>query len=203
MARLRSGCPAAKRNRQRLPPRQAKGVTLKPTIVAYDGIGVIVKAENPITNLPGSRLSKSSPAMSPIGARLGKKSGTISIYTRNTSSGTYSELERAGDEETRLCTECAKNGRPRTNRGRSREESEWHWLCWAGLHESKRESKCHGRWGRCPLKLCAQINHGRMRGQRSITLTAIRAGLAKQFVEFTLSAAGQKIVDSVGFVPIQ
>src|SRR5256714_6521126 len=29
----------------------AKGVTLKPTIVAFDGIGVIVSANNPVTKL--------------------------------------------------------------------------------------------------------------------------------------------------------
>ena len=29
------------------------------------------------------------------------------------------------------------------------------------------------------------------------------SGMAKQFVDFTLSASGQKIVDRVGFVPIK
>jgi hypothetical protein len=46
-----------------------KGLNLKPTIVAYDGIAVIVNSGNSIKGLARSRSSKSSPAMSPIGAR--------------------------------------------------------------------------------------------------------------------------------------
>jgi len=65
---------------------------MKPTIVAYDGIAVIVNSANPVKSPDEKQSNKSLPAMWRIGARsaFGRK---ISIYTRNTSSGTYSELK--------------------------------------------------------------------------------------------------------------
>src|SRR5688500_374105 len=38
---------------------QAKGITLKPTIVAYDGLGVIVNSKYPITNMTRKQVEQS------------------------------------------------------------------------------------------------------------------------------------------------
>src|SRR6187549_3647310 len=70
---------------------QAKGINMKPTIVAYDGLGVIVNSANPITNLTKKQVEQIFTGDVTDWSAVGGKGGKISIYTRNTSSGTYSD----------------------------------------------------------------------------------------------------------------
>src|SRR5450631_694700 len=69
----------------------AKSVHMKPTIVAYDGLGVIVNSANPITNLTQKQVEQIFTGDVSDWSAVGGKGGKISIYTRNTSSGTYSD----------------------------------------------------------------------------------------------------------------
>src|SRR3977135_4010298 len=68
-----------------------KGVNMKPTIVAYDGIGVIVNASNPIKGLTKKQVEQIFAGDVTDWSAVGGSGGKISIYTRNTSSGTYSD----------------------------------------------------------------------------------------------------------------
>src|SRR2546430_3400599 len=69
----------------------AKGVNMKPTIVAYDGLGVIVNAANPIKGLTKKQVEQIFTGDITDWSGVGGSGGKISIYTRNTSSGTYSD----------------------------------------------------------------------------------------------------------------
>ena len=69
----------------------AKGVTLKPIIVAFDGIAVVVNANNPIAKLSKRQVEQIFTGDVADWSAVGGKPGKISIYTRNTSSGTYSD----------------------------------------------------------------------------------------------------------------
>ena len=71
----------------------AKGVNMKPTIVAYDGIGVIVNANNPIKALTRKQVEQIFTGEVTDWSAVGGTGGKISIYTRNTSSGTYSDFK--------------------------------------------------------------------------------------------------------------
>ena len=71
----------------------AKGVSLKPTVVAYDGIGVIVNAGNPLTTLTKRQVEQIFAGDITDWSQVGGTAGPISIYTRNTSSGTYSDFK--------------------------------------------------------------------------------------------------------------
>src|ERR1700716_3850490 len=71
----------------------AKGVNMKPTIVAYDGIAVIVNANNPIKGLTKKQVEQIFTGEVTDWSAVGGNSGKISVYTRNTSSGTYSEFK--------------------------------------------------------------------------------------------------------------
>src|SRR6478672_8568346 len=71
----------------------AKGVTLKPTIVAYDGMAVIVNTNNPVSKLTLRQVEQIFTGDVTDWSAVGGKSGKISIYTRNTSSGTYSDFK--------------------------------------------------------------------------------------------------------------
>src|SRR6195256_349014 len=68
----------------------AKGVNMKPTIVAYDGIAVIVNAGNPVKSLTKKQVEQIFTGEVTDWSAVGGSGGRISIYTRNTSSGTYS-----------------------------------------------------------------------------------------------------------------
>ena len=70
---------------------KAKGVTLKETIVAYDGVAVIVNATNPIKNLTKKQVEQIFTGDVADWSAVGGAGGKISVYTRNTSSGTYSD----------------------------------------------------------------------------------------------------------------
>ena len=72
---------------------KAKGVDLKETIVAYDGIAVVVNTANPIKGLTKKQVEQIFTGEITDWSAVGGSGGKISVYTRNTSSGTYAEFK--------------------------------------------------------------------------------------------------------------
>src|SRR5256885_13374052 len=72
---------------------KAKGVNFKETIVAYDGIAVIVNAANPVKGLTKKQVEQIFTGEVTNWRPVGGSGGKISAYTRNTSSGTYSDFK--------------------------------------------------------------------------------------------------------------
>src|SRR5213082_3718458 len=72
---------------------KAKGVNFKETIVAYDGIAAIVNAANPIKALTKKQVEQIFTGDVTDWSAVGGSGGKISVYTRNTSSGTYSDFK--------------------------------------------------------------------------------------------------------------
>jgi phosphate transport system substrate-binding protein len=100
----------------------AKGVTLRPTVVALDGIGVIVNANSPVAKLTKRQVEQIFAGDITDWSAVGGSPGKISVYTRNTSSGTYNDFKNlamnkrdyagssqkmAGNEQ--IAAEVAKN----------------------------------------------------------------------------------------------
>src|SRR5438309_1918264 len=71
----------------------SKGINMKPTIVAYDGIAVIVNANNPVKSLTKKPVEQIFTGEVTDWSSGGGSGGKISVYTRNTSSGTYSDFK--------------------------------------------------------------------------------------------------------------
>src|SRR5215467_6573505 len=71
----------------------AKGKHMKPTIVAFDGIAVIVNSANPIKSLTKKQVEQVFTGDVTDWSAVGGSGGKISVYTRNTSSGTYSDFK--------------------------------------------------------------------------------------------------------------
>src|SRR5690242_17005674 len=71
----------------------SKGKNMKPTIVAYDGIAVIVNSGNSVSKLTRKQVEQIFTGDVQDWSAVGGSGGKISIYTRNTSSGTYSEFK--------------------------------------------------------------------------------------------------------------
>src|ERR1041384_4626812 len=66
----------------------AKGKHMKPTIVAYDGVGVIVNSANPIKGLTKKQVEQIFTGDVTDWGQVGGSGGKISGSTRKTSSGT-------------------------------------------------------------------------------------------------------------------
>src|SRR5919108_6111634 len=72
---------------------KAKGVNFKETTVAWDGIAVIVNSANPVKTLTKKQVEQIFTGEVSDWSAVGGSGGKISVYTRNTSSGTYSEFK--------------------------------------------------------------------------------------------------------------
>jgi phosphate transport system substrate-binding protein len=181
---------------------KAKGVELKETIVAYDGVAIIVNAANPIKAVTKKQVEQIFTGQVSDWSAVGGTGGAISIYTRNTSSGTYSEFKElamskrdyapsaqkmAGNEQ--IAAEVSKNANG---------------IGYVGLAYTKAKGiKVVPVDGTTPSVESVQNKSYPYVRPTFYYTNGEPAGLAKTFVEFTLSAAGQKIVAEVGFVPVK
>jgi phosphate transport system substrate-binding protein len=180
----------------------AKGKNMKPTIVAYDGLGVIVNSSNPIKGLTKKQVEQIFTGDVTDWSAVGGSSGKISIYTRNTSSGTYSDWKElamkkrdyakgsqkmAGHEQ--IAAEVGKN----TNG-----------IGYVGLAYMKAGGiKVIPIDGAMPSQ-ASVLNKSWPYARPTFYYTnGDPQGVARQFVDFTTGPVGQKIVDRVGFVPIK
>ena len=179
-----------------------KGKTLKPTVVAYDGIAVIVNSANPITALTKKQVEQIFTGDVTDWSGIGGSGGKISLYTRNTSSGTYSDFKElamkkrdyapssqkmAGNEQ--IASEVGKNPNG---------------VGYVGLAYTKAGGiKVMPIDGVSPSQ---QTVLGKTYPYARPTFYYTNgepSGLAKEFLDFTIGPTGQKIVAQVGFVPIK
>src|SRR5256886_3300075 len=181
---------------------KVKGVNFKETIVAYDGIAVIVNSANPVKSLTKKQVEQIFTGDVTDWSAVGGSSGKISAYTRNTSSGTYSEFKElamkkrdyapgsqkmAGNEQ--IASEVGKNPAG---------------IGYVGMAYTKAGGvKVVSIDGATPSIQSVQ-NHSYPYWRPTFYYpNAEPGGVAKTFVDFTLSSVGQKIVNQVGFVPIK
>ncbi len=181
---------------------KSKGVELKETTVAYDGIAVIVNAANPVKSLTRKQVEQIFTGEITDWSAVGGSGGKISIYTRNTSSGTYAEFREfamkkrdyapssqklAGNEQ--IAQEVGNNPNG---------------IGYVGLAYTKAKGvQVVPIDGKAPTQE-AVLDKTYPYARPTFYYTDGDAkGLVKEFVEFTIGGAGQKIVEQVGFVPIK
>ena len=182
---------------------QGKGVNMKPTIVAYDGMAVIVNAKNPIKALTKKQVEQIFTGDVTDWSAVGGTGGKISIYTRNTSSGHLLRLERARDEEARLRRRLAEDGRQRTDRRRGRQEPERHRLRRPGLYESRRRQSHADRWRHALQSSRCRARATLMRVRPSTTPTATRRASRSNSSTSRSARRARRVVAQVGFVPVK
>src|SRR5881396_891310 len=181
---------------------KAKGVEMKETIVAYDGIAVIVNAANPIKALTKKQVEQIFTGDVTDWSAVGGFGGKISVYTRNTSSGTYSEFKELAMKKRDYAPDSQKmagNEQIAQEVGKNPNGAGYVGLAYvkaSGIKvvaiDSATPSKESVLGKAYPY---ARPTFYYTNGEPT--------GLAKQFVDFTISDAGQKIVEQVGFVPIK
>ncbi len=181
---------------------KAKGVNLNPTTVAYDGIAVIVNGKNPIANLGKKQVEQIFTGDVTDWSAVGGQPGKISIYTRNTSSGTYSDFKElamkkrdyagssqklAGNEQ--IAAEVAKNPNGIGYVGLAYTDAPGVKV----ISIDKAKPTEEGIRGK-------QYPYAR---PTFYYTSGEPKGVAKDFVDYTLSPEGQKIAKGVGFVPVK
>ena len=180
----------------------ANGRTLKPTIVAYDGIAVIVNTANPVSKLTKKQIEGIFTGAIKDWSEVGGKPGAISIYTRNTSSGTYSDFKgmamskndyapsaqkMAGNEE--IASEVGKNPNG---------------IGYVGMAYMKAAGIKPTAVNGVVPSIATVRGHTYPISRSTFYYTnGAPAGEAADFLAFTLSPAGQKIVEQVGFAPLK
>jgi phosphate transport system substrate-binding protein len=178
----------------------AKGVSLQPTIVAWDGIGVIVNAGNPVDTLTKRQVEQIFAGDITDWSQVGGNPGKISIYTRNTASGTYADFKElamkkrdyasssqkmAGNEQ--IAAEVAKNA------------AGVGYVGLAYLHDPG--IKTVSIDGSVPTEESVLKKTYPYARPTFFYTNGAPTGEAAKFVEFTLSDEGQAILRKVGFVP--
>lgn len=180
----------------------AKGVSMKPMIVAYDGMAVIVNEKSPITALTKRQVEQIFTGDVTDWSAVGGPAGKISVYTRNTSSGTYSDWKElamkrrdyarssqkmAGNEQ--IAAEVAKNPNG---------------IGYVGLaYTAAPGVKVVPIDGVSPSKETVISKKYPYARPTFYYTNGEPHGEAAKFIEFTLSDEGQKVVEKVGFVPIR
>ncbi|HWA25432.1 MAG TPA: phosphate ABC transporter substrate-binding protein [Lacunisphaera sp.] len=180
----------------------AKGVMMKPTVVAYDGIGVIVNAGNPLTSLTKRQVEQIFAGDVSDWSAVGGTGGAISVYTRNTSSGTYSDFKElamhkrdyagssqkmAGNEQ--IAAEVAKN------------PNGIGYVGLAYIHDPG--IKAIAIEGAVPSKESVLAKKYPYARPTFYYTNGEPTGEAAKFVDYTLSDEGQAIVAKIGFVPVR
>ncbi len=180
----------------------AKGVSMKPIIVCYDGMAVIVNENSPIKALTKRQVEQIFTGDVTDWSSVGGPAGKISIYTRNTSSGTYSDWKdlamkkrdyapssqkMAGNEQIVAEVEKNPNG-----------------IGYVGLaYINAPGIKVVPIEGAVPTKESVIAKKYPYARPTFYYTNGDATGEAGKFIEFTLSDAGQKIVEKVGFVPVR
>jgi phosphate transport system substrate-binding protein len=180
----------------------AKGVTLTQTIVAYDGMAVAVNEKNPLKGLTKAQVEALFTGDARDWSAVGGVAGKVSVYTRNTSSGTYSDWKElamqkrdyaggsqklAGNEQ--IVAEVAKNPNG---------------IGYVGLAYIKSPGiKVVPVDGKLPTKESVQGRSYPYSRPTFYYTNGEPTGNAKAFVDFTLGAKGQAIVEQVGFITVK
>src|SRR5467141_1557109 len=179
---------------------KAKGVTFKETIVAYDGIAVIVNSANPVKGLTRKQVEQIFTGDVTDWSAVGGSGGKISVYTRNTSSGTYSEFKELGMKKRDYALDSQKMAGNEQIASEVRKNSNG--VGYVGLAYIKASGiKVVPIDGATPSKESVLGKAYPYARPTFYYTNGEPSGLAKQFVDFTVSNAGQKIVEQVGFVP--
>jgi phosphate transport system substrate-binding protein len=163
---------------------------------------VIVNQGNPLSNLTKRQVEQIFAGDITDWSQVGGTAGPISIYTRNTSSGTYSDFKElamkkrdyasssqkmAGNEQ--IASEVAKNA------------NGIGYVGLAYLHDPG--IKTASIEGTSPTEESVLDKKYPYARPTFYYTNGEPTGEAAKFVEFTLSDAGQKVVRKVGFVPVR
>ncbi len=181
---------------------KSNGVDLKPVIVAYDGIAIIVNSASPVKALTKKQVEQIFTGDITDWSAVGGKPGKISIYTRNTSSGTYADFAELAMKKRNYAPSAQKmagNEQIAAEVGKNANGIGYVGMAYLGAQGIKDVAVD----GQSPSIKTVQGHTYPYARPTFYYTNGAPSGAAGEFVDFTISPAGQKIVQQVGFVPIK
>ena len=180
----------------------ANGVRLVKTVIANDAVAIIANASNQIGDLSAKDIERIFTGDITNWSAVGGKSGKISAYTRNTSSGTYAFFQKsamAGRDYGSSTQKMAGNEQIATEVSKNPNGIGYVGLAYVGAKGIKIVSIDK------VMPTPATANDGSYKLARGLNCftNGKPTGVAKKFLDFSLTAEGQKIVGSTGFVPVK
>jgi len=180
---------------------RAKGVILRPTMICNDGMAVIVNESLPIDALSLRQVERIFTGDIENWAAVAPVSAKISLYTRNTASGTYQDFKAyamkrrdyalssqkmAGNEQ--IAAEVASNP---------------YGIGYVGLAYTQTKGvKVLAIDGVKPSIETVKSKQYPLSRPNFLYTNNLPHGLTAEFIDFVLSEEGQSIVSRVGFVPL-
>ncbi|MEO6002137.1 MAG: phosphate ABC transporter substrate-binding protein [Opitutus sp.] len=181
---------------------QAKGVTLKPTIVAFDAIAVVVNSGNPLSTLTKRQIEQIFAGDIIDWSAVGGSPGKISIYTRNTSSGTYSDFKELAMKKRDYASSSQKMAGHEAIAAEVGRNPNG--IGYVGLaYMDSPGIKVVPIDGATPSKESVLAKKYPYARPTFYYTNGEATGEAAKFLDFTLGEEGQKIAGKVGFVPIR
>jgi phosphate transport system substrate-binding protein len=180
---------------------QSKGVTMTPTIVAYDGIAIIVNSANPVTGFTGRQLEQVFAGDITDWSAIGGSGGKISIYTRNTASGTYADFRKMGMKNRDYALSSQKMaGNEQIVSEVAKNPNGIGYVGLAYIHEPGIKVLAIDGLLPSPETVLAKENKYLLSRPTFFYTNGKPSGEAAKFIAFVKSADGEKIVEKVGFV---
>lgn len=185
----------------------AKGVTMKPLIVSFDGMAVIVNANNPITKLTMRQVEQLFVGEIADWGAVGGNPGAVSIYTRNTSSGTYQDWKDLAMKKRDYASSSQKmagNEQIAAEVGKNASGIGYVGIAYVNAPGIKVVGIVNAA-GKLtmPTKASVQDKSYPYARPNFFYTNGEPSGLAAQFIDYVLSDEGQAIVEKSGFVPIK
>lgn len=184
----------------------AKGRRMTPTIVSFDGMGVIVNQNNPIKSLTKRQVEQIFTGEITDWSAVGGTPGTISVYTRNTASGTYQDwkdLAMSKKDYAPQSQKMAGNEQIAAEVGKNRNG-----IGYVGIAYLKAPGikvvpiDVGGGKTVLPTKATVQNKTYPYARPNFFYTNGPASGKAAEFIEFVLSKQGSAIVEQVGFIPV-
>ena len=180
----------------------AKGINMKPTVVAYDGIAIIVNSGNPVKSLTKAQVEQIFAGDITDWSAVGGTAGKISIYTRNTSSGTYSDFKELAMKKRDYAGSSQKmagNEQIGAEVGKNKAG-----IGYVGMAYVKAPGiKVLAVDGVAPSQTTVRNKSYAYQRPTFYYTNGDPSGEAKAFIDFTLGPKGSAIVSQVGFVPVK
>jgi phosphate transport system substrate-binding protein len=181
---------------------QLKNVTFTPIVVAYDGMSVIVNEKCPVKNLTKKQVEQIFTGDIKDWSAVGGTPGAISIYTRNTSSGTYKDFQHMAMSKRDYATSSQKMaGNEQIAQEVSKNPAG---IGYVGLaYKNAPGLKALTIDGIAPSDETVRAKTYPYSRATYYYTNGEPTGLVKKFIDFTVGEAGQKIAKQVGFVPLK
>jgi phosphate transport system substrate-binding protein len=178
---------------------KTKGVFLKEVNVAWDMITIVVNKGNPVQDLTKKQIAGIFSGAIKDWSEVGGTPGAISVYTRNTSSGTYKDfqgLAMGGKDYGSNSQKMAGNEQIAAEVGNNKNG-----IGYCGLAYSHAKGiKMVNVDGKQPEP--STVKSYPLSRPTFFYTNGDAKGAAKEFIDFCLSAEGDRIAGVVGFVPL-